>query len=232
MNFQNFETAGADAQGATRPTAGSLRFSHTATFGEKVKWLPPSRLAPRLRVRTARALFIGGVRKSCWSAKRETHAAQATSFALVPAKPACASTRTGMRVSSADALQPGDRSCFQRGRRRGRHGARSRTHCVRASERARRVARLSASLDTVARPHPLAGGGAPFAEPKPRPPKASISTDPRVKAAADPQELNDYLDLRADWIARRFAWDAAQSTIHQLKERAPRAAISRRCAST
>ncbi len=59
-----------------------------------------------------------------------------------------------------------------------------------------------------------------FSEPQPKPPKASISTDPRVKAAADPQDMNDYLDARAAWLARRLAWDAAQRSIHQLKEQA------------
>ena len=59
-----------------------------------------------------------------------------------------------------------------------------------------------------------------FTEPQPKPPKASISSDPRVKAAADPQAFNDYLDARAAWLARRFAWDAAQKSIHQLKDKA------------
>ena len=59
-----------------------------------------------------------------------------------------------------------------------------------------------------------------FTEQQPKPPKASISTDPRVKAAADPQDMNDYLDARAAWLARRLAWDAAQRSIHQLKEKA------------
>ena len=40
-----------------------------------------------------------------------------------------------------------------------------------------------------------------FTEPQPKPPKASISSDPRVKAAADPQEFNDYLDARAAWLS-------------------------------
>jgi hypothetical protein len=51
-------------------------------------------------------------------------------------------------------------------------------------------------------------------------PKRVASSDPRAKPTVDPQVMNDYLDARAAWLARRLAWDAAQRTIHQLKEQA------------
>jgi hypothetical protein len=60
-----------------------------------------------------------------------------------------------------------------------------------------------------------------FSEPQPDPPRkvapAVGKGEPKVRLS----EMNDYLDARAAWLARRFAWENAQRT---LQERGARAA--------
>lgn len=223
MNFQNFETVQAPMRRAQpAPPPAALRFSHTDLFGEKVKWLPPFRLAPSFASADGQSIIYR--RRSqvvLVGESGETHAAQATSFAL----------------GSGDARVRIDAHGYARIERprRSSQAIDPVSNVVDGAADMEReaaltvCAHLNEHVESLAFPHrwtpspdhmllPVAARA--FIEPKPRPPKASISTDPRVKAAADPQELNDYLDVRADWLARRFAWDAAQRSIHQLKEKA------------
>ena len=84
MNFQNFETVQAPMRKAPpAPAPAALRFSHTDLFGEKVKWLPPYRLAPSFASADGQSIIYR--RRSqvvLVGESGETHAAQATSFAL------------------------------------------------------------------------------------------------------------------------------------------------------
>ena len=223
MNFQNFETVQAPMRKAPpAPAPAALRFSHTDLFGEKVKWLPPYRLAPSFASADGQSIIYRRRSQVVLVGEGgETHAAQATSFAL-------GTGETRVRIDAHGYAR------IERPRRSSQAIDPVSNVVDGAADMEREAAltvcaHLNEHVESLAFPHrwtpspdhillPVAARA--FTEPKPRPPKASISTDPRVKAAADPQELNDYLDLRADWIARRFAWDAAQSTIHQLKEKA------------
>jgi hypothetical protein len=52
----------------------------------------------------------------------------------------------------------------------------------------------------------------PFSEPTPQAPKPLGQKD--GKPVFDTQAMNDYLDDRAAWMKRRFAWDASQKDLH------------------
>jgi len=223
LNFQNFEAVDSPTRKANEPApAVMLRFSHTGLFGEKSKWLPPYRLTPSFASADGQSIIYR--RRSqvvLLGEAGETVAGQATSFALGTGDTrvridAHGYARIVRPTRSSQAIDPVSNVV---------DGAAD-------MERDAALAvcsHLNEHVESLAFPHrwtpspdhvllPVAARA--FAEPQPKPPKASISTDARVKAAADPQELNDYLDARAAWLARRFAWDAAQRTIHELKARA------------
>ena len=169
-----------------------------------------------------RALFIGAVRRSCWSVKaaKPTLARPRRSLSAA-AKCGCASIQHGYArivrpMRSSQAIDPVS-NVVDGAADMEREAAL--TVCTHLNEHVESLAfphRWTPSPDQVLLPVAARA----FTEPQPKPPKASISSDPRVKAAADPQAFNDYLDARAAWLARRFAWDAEQQSIHQLKDKA------------
>ena len=204
------------------PAPAALRFSHTATFGEKAKWLPPFRLTPSFASADGQSIIYR--RRSqvvLVGESGETHAAQATSFSL-------GSGETRVRIDAhgyARIVRP----------TRSSQAIDPVSNVVDGAADMERdaallvCAHLNEHVESLAFPHrwtpspdhvllPVAARA--FSEPQPKPPKASISSDPRVKAAADPQDMHDYLDARAAWLARRLAWDAAQRSIHELKDKA------------
>jgi hypothetical protein len=223
LHFQNFETVQAPMRKAQPlPPPVALRFSHTGLFGENVKWLPPYRLAPSFASADGQSIIYR--RRSqvvLVGESGETHAAQATSFALGSGDmrvriDAHGYARIVRPTRSSQAIDPVS-NVVDGAADMEREAAL--TVCSHLNEHVESLAfphRWTPSPDQVLLPVAARA----FTEPKPRPPKANISTDPRVKAAADPQALNDYLDLRAGWLARRLAWDAAQRSIHELKDKA------------
>ncbi|HVE88448.1 MAG TPA: hypothetical protein VNA44_02005 [Burkholderiaceae bacterium] len=225
MNFQNFETVQAPLRKAQPPPVPvALRFSHTDLFGEKVKWLPPYRLAPSFASADGQSIIYRRRSQVVLAGESgETHVNQATSFALGAGDTrvridAHGYARIVRPTRSSQAIDPV--SNVVDGAADMERGA-ALTVCSHLNEHVESLAfphRWTPSPDQVLLPVAARA----FAEPKPRPPRASISKDPRVKAAADPQELNDYLDVRADWLARRLVWDAAQRSIYELKEKAER----------
>jgi hypothetical protein len=223
LNFQNFETVQAPLRKAPPPPPpAALRFSHTAVFGEKAKWLPPFRLTPSFASADGQSIIYRRRSQVVLVGEGgETHVGQATSFAL-------GSGETRVRIDAhgyARIVRP----------TRSTQAIDPVSNVVDGAADMERDAallvcsHLNEHVESLAFPHrwtpspdhvllPVAARA--FTEPQPKPPKASISTDPRIKAAADPQDMNDYLDARAAWLARRLAWDAAQRSIHELKERA------------
>ncbi len=204
------------------PPPVALRFSHTALFGEKVKWLPPYRLAPSFASADGQIIIYRRRSQVLLAGESgETHVNQATSFALGAGDTrvridAHGYARIVRPTRSSQAIDPVS-NVVDGAADMERDAAL--TVCSHLNEHVESLAfphRWTPSPDQVLLPVAARA----FAEPKPRPPRASISKDPRVKAAADPQELNDYLDVRADWLARRLVWDAAQRSIHELKEKA------------
>jgi len=223
LNFQNFETVQAPMRKAQPlPPPVALRFSHTELFGEKVKWLPPYRLAPSFASADGQSIIYRRRSQVVLAGESgETHIGQATSFALGTGDTrvridAHGYARIVRPTRSSQAIDPVS-NVVDGAADMEREAAL--TVCSHLNEHVESLAfphRWTPSPDQVVLPVAARA----FTEPKPRPPKASISTDPRVKAAADPQELNDYLDVRADWLARRLVWDAAQRSIYELKDKA------------
>ena len=204
------------------PPPVALRFSHTELFGEKVKWLPPYRLAPSFASADGQSIIYRRRSQVVLAGESgETHIGQATSFALGTGDTrvridAHGYARIVRPTRSSQAIDPVS-NVVDGAADMEREAAL--TVCSHLNEHVESLAfphRWTPSPDQVVLPVAARA----FTEPKPRPPKASISTDPRVKAAADPQELNDYLDVRADWLARRLVWDAAQRSIYELKDKA------------
>ncbi len=204
------------------PPPVALRFSHTELFGEKVKWLPPYRLAPSFASADGQSIIYRRRSQVVLAGESgETHLAQATSFALGAGDTrvridAHGYARIVRPTRSSQAIDPVS-NVVDGAADMEREAAL--TVCSHLNEHVESLAfphRWTPSPDQVVLPVAARA----FTEPKPRPPKAAISKDPRVKAAADPQELNDYLDVRADWLARRLVWDAAQRSIYELKDKA------------
>lgn len=223
MNYQSFELAQSPLRKAEPPPAPvALRFSHTATFGVKSKWLPPYRLTPSFASADGQSIIYRRRSQVVLVGEGgETMAGQATSFAIGSGEMRVRIDQHGYArivrpMRSSQAIDPVS-NVVDGAADMEREGALA--VCSHLNEHVESLAfphRWTPSPDHVLLPVAIR----PFSEPQPRPPKASISTDPRVKAAADPQAMNDYLDARAEWLARRLAWDAAQRTIHQLKEQA------------
>ena len=207
---------------AEPPAPVALRFSHTATFGVKSKWLPPYRLTPSFASADGQSIIYRRRSQVVLIGEGgETVAGQATSFAIGSGEMRVRIDQHGYAriirpMRSSQAIDPVS-NVVDGAADMEREGALA--VCSHLNEHVESLAfphRWTPSPDHVLLPVAVRA----FAEPQPRPPKALISTDPRVKAAADPQAMNDYLDARAEWLARRLAWDAAQRTFHQLKEQA------------
>jgi hypothetical protein len=60
-----------------------------------------------------------------------------------------------------------------------------------------------------------------FSEPQPEPPRKVAPADGKGEAKVRRSAMEDYLDARAGWLARRFAWESGQRA---LQERGARAA--------
>ncbi len=199
-----------------------LRFSHTALFGAKAKWLPPYKLTPSFASADGQSIIYRRRSQVVLIGEGgETVAGQATSFALGSGDMRVRIDQHGyarivrpMRTSQA--IDPVSNVV---------DGAADMER-----EAALAVcAHLNEHVESLAFPHrwtpppdhvlmPVAARA--FSEPQPRPPKPVRPSDPKAKAAVDPQAFNDYLDARATWLGRRLAWDAAQRSIHQLKAQA------------
>ena len=222
MNYQHFDIAQPLARKEEPPVAVRMRFKHTELFGAKSKWLPPFRLTPSFASadgqsiiyrRRSQVVLVGD--------GGETAAAQATSFAIGAGEMRVRIDQHGYArivrpVRSSQAIDPVS-NVVDGAADMERDGALA--VCSHLNEHVESLAfphRWTPSPDHVLLPVAVRT----FPEKQPRAPKASISTDPRVKAAADPQAMNDYLDARATWLARRLAWDASQRSIHQMKDRA------------
>ena len=192
MNFQNFETVQAPLRKAQPlPPPVALRFSHTGLFGEKVKWLPPYRLAPSFASADGQSIIYR--RRSqvvLVGESGETHAGQATSFALGSGDmrvriDAHGYARIVRPMRSSQAIDPVS-NVVDGAADMEREAAL--TVCAHLNEHVESLAfphRWTPSPDQVLLPVAARA----FTEPQPKPPKASISSDPRVKAAADPQDI-------------------------------------------
>ena len=223
MNFQPFDAVEAPRRKQEpAPLPAALRFSHTALFGERAKWLPPYRLTPSFASADGQSIIYR--RRSqvvLVNEGGETHAAQATSFAFGSGDMRVRIDQHGYArivrpMRSSQAIDPVS-NVIDGAADMEREAALA--VCAHLNEHVASLAyphRWTPTPDLVLLPVAVRA----FSEPEPERPKRVAPTDPRVKPAVDPQAMNDYLDARAAWLARHLAWDAAQRSIHQLKEQA------------
>ena len=222
MNYQHFDIAQPLARKEAAPAVMPMRFKHTELFGAKSKWLPPFRLTPSFASADGQSIIYRRRSQVVLVGEGgETVAGQATSFAIGTGDMRVRIDQHGYArivrpMRSSQAIDPVS-NVVDGAADMEREGALA--VCSHLNEHVESLAfphRWTPSPDHVLLPVAARA----FSEKQPRAPKASISTDPRVKAAADPQAMNDYLDARAAWLARRLAWDASQRSIHQLKDKA------------
>lgn len=192
--------------------AVSLRFGRAAVFGQKSKWLPPYKLTPSFASADGQSIiYRRRSQVTLVGEGSETQTAQATSFAFGSGDMRVRIDQHGYArivrpMRSSQAIDPVS-NVVDGAADMEREGALA--VCAHLNEHVESLAfphRWTPSPDHVLLPVAVRA----FSEPQPRAPKPP----------ADEQTMNDYLDARAKWLARRLAWDASQRTIHQLKDQA------------
>lgn len=197
------------------------RYSRQAVFGERVKWLPPHRLVPS---------FASADGNTAVYRRRSqitlTEDSEQTRFAPHDASIKLGGNEYKVRID-------------QYGYARLVRPSRSQQHVDPLSnvvdgaadmEREAALAvckHLNEHVDGIALAHRWTPSPAhqlvptsirAFSEPQPEPPRKHVSAQGSGKVRRS--EMNEYLDARAAWLARRFAWESGQRA---LQERAARA---------
>ena len=204
------------------PADIAWRYGQRLLLGERAKWLPPYKLVPSFASADGKtAVYRRRSQVVLTEDSDNTAAAQATTFAM-------AGSEFKVRID-------------QYGYARLVRPARSQQHVDPLSnvvdgaadmERDAALAvckHLNEHVDGIAAAHRFTPSPdhqlvpvslRTFSEPQPEPPRKHTLPDkdgPTVKRS----EMNDYLDARARWLARKFTWDNQQKT---LQERGARAA--------
>jgi hypothetical protein len=197
-----------------------LRYRHTASYGEKVKWLPPYRLIPSFASADGQSAVYRRRSQVVLTSDSENDAGgQATSFALPDSEMKVRidqygyarlirTTRSNQHVDPLSNLVDGAADMER--------------------EAALAVcAHLNEHVDAMAYPQRWTPSPAvqlvplsvrPFAEPSPESPKPIGHKD--GKKVYDNRAMTDYLDDRAKWMKRRFAWESAQKELQEHSQRA------------
>jgi hypothetical protein len=197
-----------------------LRYHHVATFGEKVKWLPPYRLIPSFASADGQSAVYRRRSQVVLTSDSENDAGgQATSFALPDSEMKVRidqygyarlvrPTRSSQHVDPLSNLVDGAADMERDA---------ALAVCAHLNEHVEAMAwpqRSMPSPDIQLVPLTVRS----FAEPAPEPPKPLGMKD--GKKVYDNQAMNDYLDDRARWTKRRIAWDSSQKTLHEHSKRA------------
>jgi hypothetical protein len=197
------------------------RYGHRALFGERAKWLPPYKLVPSFASADGKtAVYRRRSQVVLTEDSENSQVGQATTFAM-------AGSEYKVRID-------------QYGYARLVRPARSQQHVDPlanlvdgAADMEREAAlavckHLNEHVDGIAAAHrftptpdhqlvPLSQRA--FSEAMPEPPRKHTLPDRGEQVRR--KDMDDYLDARARWIARKFAWDNGQKS---LQERAARAA--------
>lgn len=192
----------------------STRYGHTALFGKRVRWLPPHRLIPSIA--SADGACVIYRRRSQVLVSESTGTTPLTHPAHLPAAAAGMRARIDefgfVRVDRPARAQP-----------RGVHGGHDDIHRVEHDVAQAVCRQMNQHVEAIADAHrytppptvqmvPLALR--PYAEPPPAPPAKRPGTH------RTSEQVNAYLDARAAWLKRRFAWENGQRAIRELGERA------------
>jgi hypothetical protein len=197
-----------------------LRYHHVATFGDKVRWLPPYRLIPSFASADGQsAVYRRRSQVVLTSDSENDGGAQATSFALPDSEMKVRidqygyarlvrPTRSSQHVDPLANLVDGAADMEREA---------ALAVCAHLNEHVEAMAlpqRWTPSPEVQLVPLSVR----PFAEPAPEPPKPLGVKD--GKKVYDNRAMNDYLDDRARWTKRRIAWDTAQRGMQEHSQRA------------
>ena len=194
----------------------STRYRHTALFGKRVRWLPPHRLVPSFASADGQPVIYRRRSQVLLTESSDSSLlGQPTSFAI---------NGNGLKVRI-------DEYGYARVVRPARSQPRvdPLSHLADGSNEIEREAaesvcrHLNQHVEAIGEPHrwtppptvqmvPLAAR--PYSEPPPPPPPKREGTS---RTAA---QINAYLDARAAWLKRRFAWENGQRAVRELSERA------------
>jgi hypothetical protein len=194
----------------------STRYRHTALFGKRVRWLPPHRLVPSFASADGHtAVYRRRSQLLLTESSENSGLGEPTSFVAGP---------DGLKVridefGYARVIRPA----------RSQQRVDPLTHLADGAhalerEAAESVCRyLNQHVEALGEPHrwtppptvqlvPLATR--PYSEPPPTAPR------PGGTAISAAVAINAYLDARAAWLKRRFAWENGQRAVKELADRA------------
>jgi hypothetical protein len=185
------QLSSASAEPASTALEVPLRYRHTVTYGDKVRWLPPYRLIPSFASADGQsAVYRRRSQVVLTSDSENESSGQATSFALPDSE---------MKVRI-------DQYGYAR--------------LIRPTRSTQHVDPLAFPQRWTPTPEmqlvPLSVR--PFSEASPEMPKP-IGTK-AGKHVYDQQAMTDYLDDRARWTKRKFAWESGQKDLQAHSQRA------------
>jgi hypothetical protein len=198
----------------------ALRYRHTASFGEKVKWLPPYRLIPSFASADGQSAVYRRRSQVVLTSDSENDAGgQATSFALPDSEMKVRidqygyarlvrPTRSTQHVDPLSNLVDGAADMEREA---------ALAVCAHLNEHVDAMAfpqRWTPSPDHQLVPLSLRQ----FAEPAPESPRPVGQKN--GKPVFEPRAMSDYLDDRAKWLARRFSWESSQRGLQEHSQRA------------
>jgi len=197
-----------------------LRYRHVVFFGEKVKWLPPYRLIPSFASADGQSAVYRRRSQVVLTSDSEQEAAgAATSFALPDSEMKVRidqygyarlirPTRSTQHVDPLSNLVDGAADMEREA---------ALAVCQHLNEHVEAMAypqRWTPTPDLQLVPITVRS----FSDPAPEAPKPIGKKD--GKPVFNPRAMNDYLDDRAKWLARRFAWESAQREMQEHSQRA------------
>jgi hypothetical protein len=198
----------------------ALRYRYTASYGEKVRWLPPYRLIPSFASADGQSAVYRRRSQVVLTSDSEGEAGgQATSFALPDSEmkvridqygyaKLIRPTRSSQHVDPLANLVDGAADME-------REAALS--VCAHLNEHVEAMAhpqRWIPTPDIQLVPTTVRA----FPEPSPEAPKPIGQKN--GKPVYDPRAMNDFLDDRAKWLQRRFTWESGQKGMHEHSQRA------------
>ncbi|HJW51281.1 MAG TPA: hypothetical protein VJ501_04665, partial [Burkholderiaceae bacterium] len=215
-----YSSNSAVAETASSAPAVPLRYRHSATFGDKVRWLPPYRLIPSFASADGQSAVYRRRSQVVLTSDSETDSgAQATSFALPDSEMKVRidqygyarlirPVRSNQHVDPLSNLVDGAADMEREA---------ALAVCAHLNEHVDAMAlpqRWTPTPDMLLVPISVR----PFAEATPEKPKPLGTKD--GKNVYDQQAMIDYLDDRARWTKRKFAWESGQKDMHEHSQRA------------
>lgn len=205
---------------ATPPAAlGALlatRLPHGLRLGERVRWLPPHGLVPSFASADGQPIVYRRRSQVVLTPDSDNSAiVAATSFAL--------GSRADLRIRIDEY---GYAHLVRSGRAAGADPvtALAESGNFAGREAAQQVCdHLNRHVDAIATPQrwtpapnlQLVPVGTAFVEPPPQPPQPGVTGGRRAAAPLPPGAVDEYLDARAQWLRRRFAWEEKQRTARE-----------------